>query len=113
MQSCIVVTPRDETCANLSFSRLVLVTAPSIPLHGIPEMPRLIALWMYYVHQPVQRASEVPDAFQIVHTRVVLHRFNNVRKRAKRSDVICSRHAVERGQRRSSVSQTKPFETSA
>src|SRR5438445_12206274 len=113
MQFRIVVTPRDETCANLSFSRLVLVTAAGICLYEIPEMPRLIAFWMSYVHQPVQRASEVPDVFQIVHTRVVLHRFNDVGKRAKRSNVVCSRHAVERSQRRRSVSQAKPFETPA
>src|SRR6267143_1117155 len=113
MESRVVVTPSGETCPYLSFSGFVLVAASDIRLHGIPQAPRLIALWRGYIHQSVQRPSEVPDGFQTVHARVVLHRLDDFCKGAKRSNVVCSRHAVERRNDRGSVSQPKPFKTPA
>src|SRR6266850_3778116 len=98
-------------CPNLFASGLVLVAASDICLHGIPQTPSLIALWTRYIHQPVQRGSEVPDSFQTVHACVVLHRLDDFRKGAKRSNVVCSRHAVERRNHEGPVSQAEPFET--
>src|SRR6266850_4301641 len=98
-------------CPNLFASGLVLIAASDICLHGIPQTPSLITLWTGDIHQPVQRGSEVPDSFQTVYACVVLHRLDDFRKRAKRTNFVCSRHAVERWSHKGSVSQPKPFET--
>src|SRR6267378_658209 len=98
-------------CPNLFASGLVFIAASDICLHGIPQTPSLIALWTSYVHQPVHRAPKVPDGFQTVHACVVLDRLDDFRKRAKRSNFVCSSHAVERWSHKGSVSQPKPFET--
>src|SRR5437660_6025312 len=110
-QSCIIVAPSSEICPNLSFSGPVLKAASDIRLNRIPKMPCLIALRISCIHQPVQRSPEIPDSLQTIHACIVLHRFNDLSEGVKRSDIVRSRHAVQRGDQVGSVRQAKPFET--
>src|SRR5260370_13196031 len=65
-QSCIIVAPSSEKCPNLSLSGPVRIAASDICLHGIPKMPRLMALRTSCIHQPVQRSPELPDSLQTI-----------------------------------------------
>src|SRR5258708_1924564 len=110
-QSGIIVAPSGEKCPNLSLSAPVRITASDICLHGISKMPRLIALRTGCIHQPVQRSPEIPDSLQTIHACIVLHRLDDLSKGAKRSDIVGSGHAVQRGDQLGSVRQSEPRET--